>query len=132
MIKKLSNEVFMEETKSPAPRTNLNVTVEFRRNYARDEAMGSLMNISMTGAFIKHKDGVELRANDKVHCKFNVSGRIREIDALVVWTNRFGAGIKFLHQNNQDSQIVDDLIYFVEEKKTGSRSILEDIFKKVA
>lgn len=121
----------MEETKSPAPRTNLNVAVEFRRNYSRDEATGSLVNISMSGAFIKHNDGVELRTNDKVHCRFNVSGRVREIDAMVVWTNRFGAGIKFLHQNNQDVQIVDDLIYFVEEKKLGHRSILESIFKKV-
>jgi hypothetical protein len=34
--------------------------------------------------------------------------------------------------NNRDVQIVDDLIYFVEARRSDSKDILDGIFKKVA
>lgn len=121
----------METTKQPAPRTPLHIEVEFRRSYARDEANGILKNISITGAFLQHV-GEGLKSGEKVHLKFLVSGRERDVQAMVVWVNHAGAGIKFLPMNNRDVQIVDDLIYFVEEKRTDSKEILDTIFKKVA
>lgn len=115
----------------PAPRTRLNVNVNFRKNYARESADGSLKNISITGAFLAHR-GLSLKAGEKLSLTFTVSGRERQIQATVIWTNSFGSGIKFLPQNNRDVQIVDDLIYFVEEKKKGTSGVLDQIFKKVA
>lgn len=120
----------MDAEKSPAPRTRLNVTVNFRKSYAREESSGSLKNISLTGAFLSHR-GTSLRAGEKIQLTFNVSGRERQIQACIIWTNSYGSGIKFAPQNNRDVQIVDDLIYFVEEKRSGTRDVLSEIFKKV-
>ena len=121
----------MEAEKNPAPRTPLNIEVNFRRNYAREESSGSLKNISLSGAFLAHR-GSSMKSGDKVNLTFTVSGREREIQAQIVWSNAFGSGVKFMPQNNRDVQIVDDLIYFVEEKRTGTRGVLDQIFKKVA
>ena len=121
----------MNTDKNPAPRTPLNIEVSFRKSYARDDGKGTLKNISLTGAFLAH--GTEsLRAGEKVHLNFSVAGRERDIHAVVIWTNSFGSGVKFLPQNNRDVQIVDDLIYFVETRRSGSRDVLDLIFKKVA
>ncbi len=121
----------MEAVKSPAPRTPLHIDVEFRRNYAREEATGVLKNISITGAFLYH--GTEpLKLGEKLSLTFKVSGRERAIPAMVVWSNAAGSGIKFMPANNRDVQIVDDLIYFVEAKRTDTKEILDKIFKKVA
>ena len=121
----------METENNPAPRTRLNVHVVFRKSYAREESGGSLKNISLTGAFLAHR-GETLKIGEKMHLTFMVSGRERQIQAVVVWTNSFGSGVRFMPQNNRDVQIVDDLIYFVEEKKTGTRVVLDQIFKRVA
>lgn len=121
----------METTKIPAPRTPLHIEVHFRRSYAREEANGILKNISITGAFLQHV-GESLKAGEKVHMKFLVSGRERDVQAMVVWVNSAGAGIKFLPMNNRDVQIVDDLIYYVEAKRSDSKEIMDSIFKKVA
>lgn len=121
----------MEASQAPAPRTQLNISVVFRKSYARDESAGSLKNISITGAFLAHR-GDTLKAGEKIQLQFQVSGRERQIQASVIWSNSFGAGVKFCPQNNRDVQIVDDLIYFVEAKKSGTRSVLDEIFKKVA
>lgn len=121
----------MEAENVPAPRTRLNIQVNFRRSYARDESSGCLKNISITGAFLAHKSE-DLKSGEKLLLTFSVSGRERQMQAVVVWTNSFGAGVKFLPQNNRDTQIVDDLIYYIEEKKTGTRSVLDEIFKKVS
>ncbi len=121
----------METDKAPAPRTPLNIEVEYRKNYAREEAAGILKNISLTGAFLQH-GGQGLRSGEKLSLKFRVSGRQRSVHAMVVWSNAQGSGVKFLPMNNRDIQIVDDLIYFVESKRTDTREILNDIFKKVA
>lgn len=121
----------MEADKIPAPRTPLNIQVGFRKNYAREESQGILKNISITGAFLE-TTATGSKAGEKLSLKFSVSGRERSIHAIVIWTNSEGCGVKFLPANNRDVQIVDDLIYFVEAKRTDHRSILDDIFKKVS
>lgn len=121
----------MEADKVPAPRTPLNIEVSFRRSYARDDSSGSLKNISLTGAFLGHRER-PLKSGEKVTVTFSVSGRERQVQCMVIWSNSFGSGVRFLPQNNRDVQIVDDLIYFVESKRTGTRGILDDIFKKIA
>jgi hypothetical protein len=70
--------------------------------------------------------------DDKILLTLKVSGRIRQIPAKLIWKNQFGCGIEFIHFNNRDIQIVDDLIYFVENKRRNRRELLHGIFKKVA
>ncbi len=121
----------MEDTlKVPAPRTPLNLEVSFKRNYARDETKGTLKNISISGAFLEFSGG-DVRANEKLNLLFIVAGRERKVAAHVIWTNSLGCGVKFMPQNNRDVQIVDDLIYFVENDRSGRRSIMDTILKKV-
>lgn len=121
----------MEALKNPAPRTPLNIEVDYKKNYAREESAGVLKNISLTGAFLLHQ-GEILKSGEKLSLKVKVSGRERSIPARVIWTNSAGAGVKFMPMNNRDVQIVDDLIYFVEEKRGDTREVLNNIFKKVA
>ncbi|MFS4458985.1 PilZ domain-containing protein [Bdellovibrio sp. HCB2-146] len=121
----------MEDTlKVPAPRTPLNLEVSFKRNYAREETKGTLKNISITGAFLEFSGG-NVRANEKLNLIFVVAGRERKVAAHVIWANSAGVGVKFMPQNNRDVQIVDDLIYFVENDRSGRRSIMDTILKKV-
>ncbi|MNJ91009.1 PilZ domain protein [compost metagenome] len=121
----------MEEAqKVPAPRTPLNLEVSFKRSYARDEAKGLLKNISISGAFLEFV-GADFRVNEKIQLMFIVAGRERKVSASVIWVNSAGVGIKFLPMNNRDVQIVDDLIYFVENDRTGRRSVMDTILKKV-
>lgn len=114
----------------PAPRTPLNLEVSFKRNYAREETKGTLKNISITGAFLEFEGG-QVRANEKLNLVFVVAGRERKVAAHVIWANSVGCGIKFSPMNNRDVQIVDDLIYFVENSRTDRRSLMDTIFKKV-
>lgn len=121
----------MEDTVNvPAPRTPLNLEVSFKRSYAREETKGTLKNISITGAFLEFHGG-HVRANEKLNLVFVVAGRERKVAAHVIWTNSAGCGIKFMPANNRDVQIVDDLIYFVENHRTDRRSLIDSIFKKV-
>lgn len=113
----------------PSPRIPLKLDVEYRKSYGRSSDIGQLKNISLTGAFLEHRNE-KLKANDKVAITFKVGGRIRKINAVIIWTNSGGSGIKFMPTNNRDVQIVDDLMYFVESKREGRRSVLDDIFKR--
>jgi hypothetical protein len=113
-----------------APRVPLNVSIEFRRNYARVSDFGVLKNISMSGAFIE-TNSHRLQTREKVKLTFNVGGRIRQINAAVIWVREAGAGLKFQPYNNQDLQIVDDLIYFIENQRSSRRNVLATIFDKV-
>lgn len=115
----------------PAPRIPLKLDVEYRKSYGRSADVGNLRNISLTGAFLEHGSD-ELKANDKVTVTFKVGGRTRKINAVIVWSNPAGSGIKFLPTNNRDVQIVDDLMYFVESKRENKRSVLDDIFKRAS
>ena len=120
-----------KDTQKPAPRIPLKVGVEYRRSYARNNQSGTLKNISMTGAFLVAPIE-ELAPRDKITINFAVSGRKREITAEVIWCNNIGCGVRFMPSNNRDVQIVDDLMYFVENKREARREVLDGIFKKVA
>jgi hypothetical protein len=122
----------VEGTSSPSPRLSLQMDVEYRRSYARRGEKGKLKNISLTGAFIE-VDGIDklITQNDKLMLTLLVSGRERQIPASVVWQNERGCGIKFHPNNNRDTQLVDDLMYFVQSSRQTQRSVLDNIFKKV-
>jgi hypothetical protein len=121
----------MEVTNIPAPRTPISIEVEFKKNYAREATSGVFKNISLTGAFIQHQMG-ELKPGEKLSVRFNVCGRLRNIAAHVVWSNKLGAGVRFVPTNNRDVQIVDDFIYFAESKREGSKDVFGEILTKVA
>ena len=120
-----------EVSKVPAPRTPLNLEVEFKKSYARSENKGLLRNISLTGAFIESPVG-DLRPRDKIQVKFVVGDRERLVPALVVWSNSAGCGVKFMPNNNRDAQIVDDLIYFAENQREEIRGVFGNILRNVA
>ena len=118
-------------TAKPLPRTHLHFEISFKRNYGREPVTGVIQNVSLSGAYLKHA-GERLRTGEKLHVNFRLAGRERVLHAKVVWTNTKGAGVQFLHTNNRDPQIIDDLIYFIESRKSGKRDILDLIFNKVA
>ena len=117
---------------APAPRLPLKMSVEFRRNYARQSSRGILRNISLTGAFVETVDSLQLESSDKIVVTLIVSGRKRKIPATVVWKNQIGCGIRFKPFNNRDVQLVDDLMYFIENSRESSRSVFDDIIKRVS
>lgn len=121
----------VNQTTTPAPRLPVEMDVEFRRSYGRQTEKAKLVNISLTGAFLQAPSQA-LLPNDKVFVTFTVSGRVRKIQASVVWKNEIGCGVKFHPFNNRDIQIVDDLMYFAESKRQSKRSVLDDIFKHVS
>jgi hypothetical protein len=114
----------------PASRVPLALDIEYRRNYARSSSSGILKNISITGAFLE-TDDEEILTKDKLTLNVNVGGRSRKITATVIWRNSKGAGLAFQPFNNRDVQIIDDLIYFVENRRQTRRTILDNIFKRV-
>lgn len=119
-------------TSAPAPRMPLQLEINYRRSYARKSEHGKLKNISLTGAFLVFTEDQGLSPKDKITLKFEVSGRKRQIQASVIWRGPEGCGVQFHHNNNRDQQIVDDLMYFVENSRTTQRSVLDNIFKKVS
>lgn len=123
-----------ENVSSPAPRIPLQMEIEFRRSYARRGEKGRLKNISLTGAFLEIEGQIprKLSPQDKLLITLFVSGRARQISAHVIWHSDTGCGLKFLPTNNRDVQIVDDLMYFVENSRDSQREVLDSIFKKVA
>ncbi len=104
--------------------------VSFKRNYARQENKGRLRNISLSGAFLE-SSGESFKANEKLYLTFVVEGRERKVVAHVIWCNSVGCGLKFAPANNRDVQIVDDLIYYVENSRNSRRTVVDQIFKKV-
>lgn len=121
----------MDSNNIPAARTQLLLPVSFKKNYSRENSQGNLRNISLTGAFLEHGEATALKPNDKLVVFFEVAGRERKIQAMVVWSNSVGCGLKFMPVNNRDVQIVDDLIYFVEAQRTDRRDVFDKILKKV-
>ena len=80
-----------------------------------------LKNISLTGAFLETSEATNnLKPQDKLTVRFTVGGRVRQISASVVWHTDAGCGIQFHPFNNRDVQIVDDLMYFVENNRKTS------------
>lgn len=121
----------MSASEFPSPRIPLKLEIEYRRSYSRSADRAELKNISLTGAFLE-TDAHELKENDKVAIEFKVGGRARKIVASIIWIKENGCGIKFIPNSNRDVQIVDDLMYFVESKRENRRSVMDNIFKKVA
>ena len=116
---------------SIAARIPLKLDIEFRRSYARSPEVGQLKNISLTGAFLILENS-DLKLDDKITVTFKVSGRVRKINASIIWVNSRGCGLQFLPYNNRDVQIVDDLMYFVESRRDNRRDVLDGIFRQVS
>jgi len=112
----------------PAPRIPLQLQVEYRRSYGRQNQAGVLKNISLTGAFLESVDP-ELGPRDKVVLELTVSERRRKVVATIVWKNGRGCGLRFEPFNKRDVQLVDDLMYFVQNNRETRRSLLNDIFE---
>lgn len=117
-------------TDAPSARYPLEYSVEYRHNYARAAKNGVIKNLSLTGAFIENSSH-PFKEKDKIKVTIRLSDRVRHISAKVIWTNEKGAGVKFQHFNNQDLQLIDDLIYFAENKINERRSVLDNIFSFV-
>lgn len=113
----------------PSPRIPLQMNVEYRKSYGRANAKGTLKNISLTGAFLE-TETVELAPEDKVVLEITVSERRRKMVATIVWKNSDGCGILFHPFNKRDTQIVDDLMYFVQNRREFRKGLLNDIFKQ--
>lgn len=120
-----------ENLKKPAKRLPLILKVDFRKSYARQEAKGTLKNISLTGAFLE-TELTDLAPTDKLIITFQVSERVRKMSGTVVWKNNKGCGIQFQPFNKRDTQIVDDLMYFVENRREDRREVLDIILKQVS
>ena len=75
---------------------------------------------------------IELVPSDKVVIEFVVSERRRKVACTIVWKNQRGCGIQFQPFNKRDTQIVDDLMYFVQNNREFRKSLLDDIFKQAA
>lgn len=103
--------------------------VEFRKSYGRQNSKGVLKNISLTGAFLETTT-MELAPSDKVVLEIIVSERRRKMPATIIWKNAYGCGVQFHPFNRRDVQIVDDLMYFVQNRREFRRGILDDIFKQ--
>lgn len=115
----------------PAPRIPLQMQIEFRRSYGRQNVKGILKNISLTGAFLETQT-LELTKEDKVVLEFVVSERRRRMSATIIWKTDRGCGVMFQPFNKRDVQIVDDLMYFVQNRRDFRKTILDDIFKRAA
>src|ERR1044072_5982094 len=114
----------------PSPRLPLQLNIEFRKSYARQAGKGTLKNISLTGAFLE-TETTELFPSDKLILTFVLSERVRRMAATVIWKNGRGCGVQFHPFNKRDVQIVDDLMYLVQNSRAGRRSVLDNIFQVV-
>lgn len=118
-------------TSTPSPRVPLSFDVSFKKLYSRQETLGSFRNVSLTGAFLDCESH-DFQTQDKLAVTVRLSGRVRKLQAVVVWCDSNGVGIKFLPSNGRDTQIIDDLIYFVENKRIGSKGVLDQILNKAS
>jgi hypothetical protein len=118
-----------KQEKVPSPRLPLQMQIEYRKSYGRQNVKGLLKNISLTGAFLE-TETIELAPEDKVVIEFVVSERRRKMIATIIWKTNSGCGVRFQPFNRRDVQIVDDLMYFVQNRREFRRGILDDIFKR--
>ena len=61
-----------------------------------------------------------------------VSERRRKMAATIIWKSPKGCGVMFHPFNKRDTQIVDDLMYFVQNRREFRRNVLDDIFKRAS
>lgn len=118
----------MQET-VVSPRVPLQLEINYKTNYARADLKAVLKNISLTGGFLA-LNTENLRTKDKISVSVTVADRERTIKAEIIWKNSEGVGVKFIPKNNRDIQIIDDLIYFVESKQIGYKSIFLDFLNR--
>lgn len=121
----------MEQTQEqkPQPRIPLNMEIKFKKNYGRNMIFGTLKNISLSGAFLKVNMDSQMRFQDKLSLIVEVAGRKRAIAAHVIWQNQEGCGLSFRHSNNRDLQLIDDLMYFLENDRSERREFFSDLLK---
>lgn len=117
-----------KQDKVPSPRLPLQMQVDYRKSYGRANTKGVLKNISLSGAFLE-TETLELAPSDKIVVEFIVSDRKRKMACTIVWKNAKGCGVQFQPFNKRDTQIVDDLMYFVQNNREFRRNLLDDIFK---
>ncbi|MCX7674903.1 MAG: PilZ domain-containing protein [Bdellovibrionaceae bacterium] len=128
----MENQAATTAGKKPAPRTKMNFPVQYRRKYNRQDEIGTLKNVSRTGAFLAVTKNTEpLAVGTKVFIKIEFGGLHREIVAEVIWSSPIGSGIHFLPHVGRDQHAVEDLIEYVTEQKMEKHKTLEQIFKKV-
>lgn len=123
----------LNETESkgkPAQRHNVELSFEFKKNYARATSKAEVCNISLTGALIKTDQ--PLKPSEKLNVYLTVSGRTRKVAAKVIWVGDRGVGVVFQPFNNRDLQIVDDIIYYATEKNESTKDLFGSILNKVA
>ena len=111
----------MSQIKS-ATRVSLFLEIHYRTNYARTELTAVLKNMSLSGGYLQI-DTAKFMVKDKFKIEFVVGERERLVPAEVVWKNAEGIGVRFLPKSNQDRLIIEDLLYFVEEKQIGREII---------
>ncbi len=122
---------FKESEQNPAPRVPLKFGVQFRRTYGRNFQSGLLFNVSLTGAFLKCAPQ-DIKPNDRIELSFNVGGRTRKLSSHIIWINQHGCGVRFIPTSQRDSQIIDDLIYFISSRRENQKSVLDLILKEAA
>jgi len=113
----------------PQPRMPLNMDIKFKKNYGRNTIPGTLKNISLSGAFLKLDHSLKVASQEKLSLVLEVAGRKRAITAHVIWHNSEGCGLSFKHSNNRDLQLIDDLMYFIENDRNERREFFSDFLK---
>lgn len=120
------------KNKKPATRTHTKIAILFKASYGRNFSQGSLHNISLTGAFLFSNNTDTEKNRDYINLYIKLNKRSRKLTAKVVWRTKHGYGLQFIKTSTQDKKLVDDLIYFEEQKNKAKQTILHSIFKKVA
>lgn len=114
----------------PAPRTPARMGVEFRRVYGRQVFDGIIKNISVTGVFIEH--ALRFEKEDMVQIEMCIGNRKKKIKAKVIWSNEMGSGLQFHPKSKQEIQMIDDMIYFIEQRWHEMKGVLNNILIKMA
>src|SRR3569623_124578 len=86
-----TNRMEEKQDKVPSPRIPLQMQVEYRKSYGRQNVKGTLKNISLTGAFLE-TETMELAPEDKVVLELVVSERRRKMAATIIWKASNGCG----------------------------------------
>lgn len=119
-------------SKKPATRTNSKIAILFKASYEREFSTGSLHNISLSGAFLFDNELTMDKNAKQINLYIKLNKRNRILSAKVVWKTKHGYGLQFSKTSAQDKKLVDDLIYFEDQKNKLKQNILHQIFKKIA
>lgn len=103
------------EMLSRAPRIKVNYKIALKKLFSNNQDMVKIKNISMSGAFIEMSTE-DFNTREMVGLNFVVSDRERVVQARIVWKSNEGIGVQFHPQNFQDQVIINDLIFFLQNK----------------